>query len=91
MAARRTAVHPLVAVADAQQAAKAAASRKAERTPRKLTEAEVRLLPGRKVLELGNAGHLAHLGVGVRPAKTPAPAAAAARAKPRQSKRSGKS
>lgn len=44
---------------------KAAAAAKAERAPRTLTEAEVMLLPGRKVLELGNAGHLQHLGIGL--------------------------
>jgi hypothetical protein len=69
-------VHPAQALANAQQAAKAAAARKAERAPRKLTEAEVQLLPGKKVLELGNAGHLRHLGVGTVPRKSAAPAGA---------------
>ena len=80
MASRRTAVHPLVAAADAQQAAKAAANRQAELAPHKLTEAQVQLLPGRKVLELGNAGHLRHLGVGTAPVKSATPAAAAPKA-----------
>jgi hypothetical protein len=80
MAQRRTAVHPLVTAADAQQAAKAAASRKAERAPHRLTEAEVRLLPGQKVLELGNAGRLRHLGVGTAPVKSATPAAAGPKA-----------
>ena len=60
--------------AAAQDAAKAAASRKADRAPHKLTEAEVGLLPGRKVLELGNAGHLRHLGVGTKPVEPATPA-----------------
>ncbi len=62
--------------AAAQEADRAAAAAKAERTPRKLTEAEVGLLPGRKVLELGNAGHLRHLGVGTAPVKPATPAVA---------------
>jgi hypothetical protein len=61
----------------AEGAAKAAASRKAERAPHTLTEGDVKLLPGRKVLELGNAGKLQHLGLGlpVKPAAAPKTAA----------------
>lgn len=70
MAPRKVPVHPAQAVIDARAAAKAAASRKAELAPHKLTEAEVMLLPGRKVLELGNAGHLQHLGLGLPPVKS---------------------
>jgi hypothetical protein len=80
MTARRPAVHPVVTAADALQAAKAAASRKAERTPHKLTEAEVRMLPGKRVLELGNAGRLQHLGVGTAPVKSATPASAGPKA-----------
>ena len=49
----------------ADAARRAAAARKAETTPHLLSDAEVCLLPGRKVLELGNAGHLRHLGIGL--------------------------
>jgi hypothetical protein len=73
MASHRTAVHPVQAAAEAREAAKAAASRKAELAPHTLSEAEVLLLPGAKVLELGNAGHLRHLGVGIPTARTAAP------------------
>jgi hypothetical protein len=62
--------------ATALKAAKAAAVAKADRAPHRLTEAEVGLLPGKKVLELGNAGHLRHLGVGVKPVKPATPAVA---------------
>jgi len=55
------------------EAAKAAAAAKAERAPHQLTGAEVQLLPGRQVLDLGNAGHLRHLGIGL---PIPAPKAA---------------
>ena len=55
----------------AEDAAKAAAAAKAERAPHKLTAAEVMLLPGRKVLELGNAGRLRHLDIGTPPARQP--------------------
>jgi len=68
-------LHPAQAAADARQAAKDAASAKAERTPERLTAAEVRLLPGKTVLTLGNAGKLRHLGVGTAPLKSAAPAA----------------
>jgi hypothetical protein len=57
----------------ALDAAKARVAKKAETVPHRLTEAEVRLLPGKRVLELGNAGHLRHLGVGVKPLKPPTP------------------
>jgi hypothetical protein len=67
--ARRSAVHPLAAM----DAAKAAAADKAERAPHTLTEAEVMLLPGKKVLELGNAGKLQHIGLGIPPARKAAP------------------
>lgn len=75
MPPRKVPVHPATAAADAVKAAKAAASRKAQRAPHRLTDAEVQLLPGKMVLELGNAGHLKHLGVGIAPLK---PAAAGA-------------
>jgi len=70
------AVHPAQAAADARQAAKAAAAAKAERSPGKLTAAEVQVLPGKTVLALGNAGKLKHLGLGTAPLKSAAPAAA---------------
>ena len=71
MPPRRTApVDPATAI----DAAKARAARKAETSPHRLTEAEVGLLPGKRVLELGNAGHLRHLGVGVKPVKPATPA-----------------
>jgi hypothetical protein len=54
----------------AEEVAKAAAAAKAERAPHTLSEAEVLLLPGAKVLELGNAGKLRHLGLGL-PVPTP--------------------
>lgn len=47
------------------EAAKAAAAAKAQRAPHTLSAAEVMLLPGAKVLEIGNAGHLRHLGIGL--------------------------
>jgi hypothetical protein len=75
VAPRKVPVHPVQAAADAREAAKAAASRKAEVAPDKLTEAEVMLLSGKKVLELGNAGKLRHVGLGVGPLKSAAPAA----------------
>jgi hypothetical protein len=55
----------------AQEAAKAAAAAKAQRAPHTLTEAEAMLLPGRKILELGNAGKLRHLGIGSPTPKQP--------------------
>jgi hypothetical protein len=69
---RRPTVHPLASM----DAAKAAAAAKAERAPHTLTEAEVMLLPGKKVLELGNAGKLQHIGLGLplkraTPTRTP--------------------
>lgn len=70
MTARRRTRVPLDPAA-ALEAAKAAAYRKAELTPHLLSEKEAMLLPGRKLLEIGNAGHLQHLGIGV-PAKTSA-------------------
>lgn len=76
MAPRRAPVHPALALTEAREAAKAAAAEKARRAPHTLTEAEVRLLPRRKVLELGNADHLRHLGVGTEPLKPATPAAA---------------
>jgi len=73
MTARRTvAAHPALA-ADAREAARAAAAEKAQRAPKTLTDQEVCLLPGKTVLELGNAGHLQHLGIGL-PVKRAAPA-----------------
>jgi hypothetical protein len=72
-APRRTAVHPALAVADAREAAKAAAAVKARRAPHLLSEAEVMLLPGKTVLDLGNAGHLRHLGIGIPPTRTAVP------------------
>ena len=72
MTARRVPVHPAQTAADAREAAKAAASRKAELAPHTLSEAEVLLLPGRKVLELGNAGKLQHVGIGIPPVKSAA-------------------
>jgi hypothetical protein len=73
VAPRKVPVRPAQAAADAREAAKAAASRKAELTPHLLTEAEVMLLPGKKVLELGNAGKLRHIGLGIPPVRTAAP------------------
>lgn len=73
MAPGRTGAHPGQAMADAQKAAKAAAAEKAQRTPHLLTEAEVMLLPGKMVLDLGNGGHLRHLGIGIPTARTAAP------------------
>ena len=64
--------------------AKAAASRKAELTPEKLTEEEAMLIPPKLLLELGNQGRLRHLGLGL-PLK-PAAAAADPVAKMRGSK-----
>ena len=55
----------------AQEMAKAAAAAKAERAPHKLTEGEAMLLPGKKLLELGNAGRLRHLGIGAPAPKQP--------------------
>jgi hypothetical protein len=72
MPPRRMPVHPAQAAADARQAAKVAASRKAEVAPHELTESEVMLLPGKKVLELGNAGKLRHLGLGLPPHRSAA-------------------
>ena len=57
----------------AEEARRAAAAAKAERAPHTLSEAEVMLLPGAKVLQLGNDGHLVHLGIGL---PVPAPKAA---------------
>jgi hypothetical protein len=68
---RKTPADPVAAM----HAAKAAASRKAELAPHRLTEAEVRLLPGKTVLTLGNQGKLKHLGIGTAPLKSVAPAA----------------
>jgi hypothetical protein len=48
-----------------EEARRAAAAAKAERAPHTLTEADVMLLPGAKVLQLGNDGHLRHLGIGL--------------------------
>lgn len=62
----------------ARELAKAAASRKAERTPHRLTESEAMLIPPKQLLELGNAGHLQHLGIGL-PTKKVAPAKGAAK------------
>src|SRR5579863_5246377 len=61
--------------ADAAQ--RAAAAAKADRTPHLLSEEEVLLLPNRKVLDLGNSGHLRHLGIGL---PVPRPKAAAKKA-----------
>lgn len=76
MAVRRTPVHPAAAAEAARKAAKAAAAAKAERAPGKLTAAEAQLLPGKTVLELGNAGKLKHLGVGTALIKPVTPAVA---------------
>jgi len=65
MPPRKPAVHPAIAFAEARKAAKAAASEKAARTPHLLTAADLELIPGRLLLELGNAGRLQHLGLGV--------------------------
>ena len=64
----------------AGEAAKAAAAAKADRAPHTLTEREAMLLPGAKLLELGNAGKLQHLGLGVPSPKTATPKRAASRA-----------
>lgn len=80
MPPRKAPVHPATAAADAMKAAKAAASAKAQRAPHRLTDAEVQLLPGKTVLELGNAGHLKHLGVGTVPLKPATPAGAGPKA-----------
>jgi hypothetical protein len=61
----------------AEEAAKAAAAAKADRAPHTLSDAEVMLLPGARVLDLGNAGHLRHLGLGL---PVPVPKEAAKRA-----------
>ena len=61
----------------AEEARRAAAAAKAERAPHTLSEAEVMLLPGAKVLQLGNDGHLVHLGIGL-PVPTPQAAKRAA-------------
>ena len=53
--------------AAAQDAAKAAAAAKAERAPHRLSEREAMLLPGKTLLDLGNQGHLTHLGIGLEP------------------------
>lgn len=76
MASRRVPVHPVQAAADAREAAKIAASRKARLTPEKLTEEEAMLIPPKLLLELGNQGRLRQLGLGLplkpsTPAKTP--------------------
>jgi hypothetical protein len=73
MAPRKLAVHPVLAAAEARELAKAAAADKARRTPHLLTEPEVMLLPGKMVLELGNQGHLQHLGIGIPTVRTAAP------------------
>jgi hypothetical protein len=59
--------------AAALKAAKATAATKAERAPHTLTEAEVGLLPGKKILQLGNSGRLRHLGLGTAPLKPSTP------------------
>ena len=56
----------------AQELAEAAAAAKADRAPHTLTEREAMLLPGKKLLDLGNAGCLRHLGIGAAPRKQPA-------------------
>lgn len=65
MAPRKPAVHPLQALADAREAETAAAAEKAKRAPHTLSEAEALLIPGKTLLELGNAGKLTHLGLGL--------------------------
>jgi hypothetical protein len=75
-APRKVPVHPAMALHKAREAATAAANRKAELHPEQLTAEELELIPGRKVLELGNAGKLQHLGIGLpfqpaTPARTP--------------------
>lgn len=64
---------------EAEEAAKAAAAAKAERAPHTLSEREAMLLPGAKLLDLGNNGHLRHLGIGVPPVSTAASKTAAGR------------
>ena len=76
MTARRVPVHPALVAADTREAAKAAAARKARLTPEELTEQEAMLIPPKLLLELGNAGRLRHLGLGLplkpsTPARTP--------------------
>jgi hypothetical protein len=65
MSPRKVAVHPAMAAHEAREAATAVANRKAELHPEQLTAEELELIPGRKVLELGNAGKLQHLGLGL--------------------------
>lgn len=72
MTARRTAVHPLAAM----DAAKAAVAAKADRAPETLSADDLKLLRGAKILELGNAGRLRHLGLGLPLPKSSARAAA---------------
>lgn len=66
MAPRRTLpVHPAIVLAKAREAAVAAAADKARRAPHTLTEADLDLIPGKLMLELGNAGHLQRFGIGL--------------------------
>lgn len=71
MPPRKVAVHPAIAAHEAREAATAVANRKAELHPEQLTAEELELIPGRKVLELGNAGKLQHLGIGLPAKPTP--------------------
>jgi hypothetical protein len=65
-------VHPATLLAKARDAARAAAAEKAAKSPHLLTVDDLDLIPGRMVLDLGNAGHLRHLGIGLPPKHAPA-------------------
>jgi hypothetical protein len=77
MPPRKVSVHPALAIHEAREAAKAAAAKKAETSPHRLTAAELEFLPGKTVLDLGNRGLLRHLGLGlpIKPAPSPLPSA----------------
>ena len=60
----------------AMDTAKAAVAAKADRAPETLTAEDLKLLRGAKILELGNAGRLRHLGLGLPLPRSPARAAA---------------
>ena len=64
----------------ARSAAADVANEKARNAPHTLTTEELDLIPGRLLLDLGNAGRLVHLGIGLPVPRTAAPKTAAARA-----------
>ncbi len=63
----------------ARAAAAETANEKARTAPHKLTAEELDLIPGKLLLDLGNAGHLRHLGLGLPVPKPQAAKRAASR------------